>query len=67
MNAGVVGRRIEEYRLNQGLSPEQLGARVGVSGMTIRRIEEGKVKNSHVRTKFLIAEELGVQVVQLFR
>jgi transcriptional regulator with XRE-family HTH domain len=62
----IVGRRIQDHRLNRGMSPEALGARVGVSGMTIRRLEDGKVKNPHVRSKFLIAQELGVDVVQLF-
>lgn len=29
-------------RWDAGLTPEQLGDRAGVSGMTIRRIEQGK-------------------------
>jgi len=60
----TVGRRVRDHRLNRGMSPEALGARVGVSGMTIRRIEEGR--NATVRTKFLIARELDLEVVDLF-
>jgi lambda repressor-like predicted transcriptional regulator len=34
--------------------------------MTIRRIEDGRIKRPHVRTKFLIAQELGVEVIHLW-
>lgn len=33
---------LAERRFNAGLSPEQLGELCGVSGRTIRRLEEGK-------------------------
>jgi transcriptional regulator with XRE-family HTH domain len=57
------GERIRDLRLNVGLSPEQLGDQVGVSGDTIRRIERGiGPRCPHPRTMFLLAEafELGV-------
>jgi DNA-binding XRE family transcriptional regulator len=60
-----VGHAIRELRVGRGLSPEQLGARVGLSGQTIRRVEEGKNKPT-VRTKFLIALEFGLEVRNLW-
>jgi transcriptional regulator with XRE-family HTH domain len=33
---------LQRLRLDAGLTPEQLGEEAGVSGMTIRRIEDGK-------------------------
>jgi transcriptional regulator with XRE-family HTH domain len=51
-------------RVNKGLSPEALGNRVGVSGRTIRRIEEGK--RPTVRTMFLLAQEFECEVVDLW-
>lgn len=56
--------RLKELRINRGLSPEQLGARVGVSGMTIRRVEGGK--HPTVRTMFLLAQEFDCKVVDLW-
>lgn len=46
------------------MSPEQLGHRVGVSGRTIRRVEEGKRPTA--RTMFLIAKEFDCEVVELW-
>lgn len=61
----VVGRQLKELRLNAGLSPEQLGARVGVSGMTIRRVERGQCQPTP-RTMFLIAQEFGLRPTDLW-
>lgn len=60
----VTGRQLFEMRRNLGLSPEQLGYRVGCSGRTIRRIEEGK--RPTVRTMFLIAKEFDCEVGELW-
>ena len=60
----VTGRRIQEMRRDRGMSPEMLGNRVGVSGRTIRRIEEGK--GATVRTMFLIAQEFDLKVHELW-
>jgi len=50
----AAGRFIERKRRALGLSPETLGAEVGVSGNTIRRIERlGCIPNP--RTQFLLA------------
>lgn len=60
--------RIYRYRESKGLSPERFGSRVGVSGMTIRRIEDGRAKSISLlpRTKFLIAQEMGLEVDDLW-
>jgi DNA-binding XRE family transcriptional regulator len=50
--------------MNLGLSPESFGYEVGVSGFTVRRIEDGK--NLRVRTAFLIAQHMGVPVTDLW-
>jgi len=60
----VVGRRLRAMRVNKGLSPEALGNRVGCSGRTIRRIEEGR--RPTVRTMFLLAQEFECEVVDLW-
>lgn len=62
----ATGRRIRALRLERGLSPEQLGERVGLSGMTIRRLEDGRQKRTHPRTMFRIAQDAGVPVGELF-
>lgn len=62
----ATGRKLRHLRVNRGLSPERLGARVGVSGRTIRRIEEGKVVPL-VSTMFALAEWAGEEVADLWR
>lgn len=61
----TTGRRLRELRVNRGLSPEALGNRVGVSGRTIRRIEDGATPT--VRSMFLIAAEFDLEVTDLWR
>lgn len=61
----TTGRKLRELRLNAGMSPEQLGNRIGVSGRTIRRVEDGMVPT--VRTMFAIAEWADEPVVGLWR
>lgn len=51
-------------RVNEGLSPEELGREVGVSGRTIRRIEDGA--RPTVRPMFLLAQHFGVEVTDLW-
>lgn len=46
------------------MSPEQLGAKVGVSGGTIRRVEDGTKPTP--RTMFLIAQEFELQPTDLW-
>lgn len=59
------GRQLRELRTNAGLSPEALGARVGVSGITIRRVERGECTPT-VRTMFLLAGEFELQVTDIW-
>lgn len=47
------------------MSPEELGHKVGLSGMTIRRIEAG-IGQPTIRTRFLIARELDMEVTTLW-
>lgn len=61
----TTGRKLRELRLNAGLSPEQLGNQIGVSGRTIRRVEEGMIPTA--RTMFAIAEWAHEPVVGLWR
>lgn len=58
------GRDLREMRLNRGLTPEDLGALVHVSGRTIRRIEDGH--RPTVRVMFAIASEFDMEVVELW-
>ena len=62
--SNVTGRRLRTLRINRGLSPEQLGNRVGVSGRTIRRVEDGA--HPTVRTMFLLAQEFELEVSDLW-
>lgn len=57
--------QLQRYRTNAGLSPEDLGMKVGLSGMTIRRVEHG-VGSPTVRTRFRLARELGVEVTDIW-
>ena len=52
-----IGQRIQEVRLTQGLSGEELGAYLGIKGNQVSRIETGKAKCSleHI---FVIAQVL---------
>lgn len=48
-------RRLQELRINAGLSPNALGLRAGISGKQVRLIESGHAK-PHPRTQFAIAQ-----------
>ena len=50
--------------MNAGMSPEELGHRIGVSGRTIRRVEQGAVPT--VRTMFALAEWADLEVIDLW-
>jgi DNA-binding XRE family transcriptional regulator len=60
----LVGRRIQQHRVRLGLSPEQYGVHIGVSGMTVRRVEAGYTPFRSTQVKF--AKALEVQVDELF-
>jgi DNA-binding XRE family transcriptional regulator len=57
-------RRIHQHRIRLGLSPEQYGIHIGVSGMTVRRVEEGYTPFLSTQAKFARAQ--GVTVDDLF-
>ena len=58
--------QIRSQRMDRGLSPEQLGAIVGVSGHTIRRIERsGCVPGP--RVQFLLAHYFEMRPTDLWR
>ena len=50
--------------MRSGLSPEQYGVRIGVSGMTVRRVESGYTPFRSTQAKFAAA--LKVEVDDLF-
>lgn len=61
------GDIIRSHSLNAGLSPEQLGQQLGLSGDTIRRIERGVgPRCPHPRTMFLLAEAFDVSVTDIW-
>lgn len=47
-------RKLQELRLNAGLSPNDLGYRAGISGKSVRQIEAGVIP--HPRIQFAIAQ-----------
>lgn len=60
----LAASRIHQHRVRLALSPEQYGIRIGVSGMTVRRIEAGYTPFRSTQGKF--AMDLGVEVDELF-
>lgn len=52
----VAGLRLQAHLLDHGLTAEQLGDQIGLSGMTLRRVIDGYPCT--IRTKFLIARVL---------
>jgi lambda repressor-like predicted transcriptional regulator len=55
----LVGRRIAAHLVKTGLSPEDFGNQVGLSGMTIRRLlDEAAETRPNNRTKALVAKGL---------
>lgn len=63
--SNATGKRLRHARINRGLSPEQLGERIGISGRTIRRIEDGAMPT--VRTMFALAGFMEEEVSDLWR
>lgn len=55
---------LRELRFNAGLSPEELGAEVEVSGRTIRRLEDGQMPTPRVAKK--LADRFEVTATDLF-
>ena len=57
--------RIEEYRTPLGLSQHRLGKKVGISRISINKIESGKTI-PNLKTAYAIAEALGVCIYKIF-
>lgn len=60
----VPNRKLQELRINAGLSPNALGYRAGVSGKTIRMAEAGWLPSP--RVQFQIAEIFELQPLDLW-
>ncbi|MCE9674899.1 helix-turn-helix domain-containing protein [Paraclostridium bifermentans] len=59
-----IGANIKKFRKEKGLSQQELGNILGVSGAYIQQIESNK-KNSSVKTLNKIALSLGVTIQEL--
>lgn len=62
----LLGKRIRHFRTNQGLTLDQLGARVGVVGSQLSLIENGK-REPRLSMLQAIARELGIDSSELLR
>lgn len=54
----AIGRRVAEQRQRLGWSPADLAARTGLTGQTVRGLEQGS-HNPHTWTVKLLADALG--------
>lgn len=61
----LAAMEVRSRRLDLGLSPEQLGELIGVSGKTIRRIENGGIPTP--RVQFLLAQHFGMRPTDLWQ
>ena len=61
-----IGDFIKQKRIENNLTLEQLGKRVGVSKMTVLRWESGEIKNIKSDKIEKLAYALGVPVIALF-
>lgn len=57
-------RQLQELRINRGLSPNDLGYRIGVSGKTIRLAEQGFTPSP--RVQFAIASAFDLNPTDLW-
>ena len=60
----LAGRRVHQHRVRLALSPEQYGIRIGVAGMTVRRVEAGYTPFRSTQGKF--AKDLGIEIDELW-
>lgn len=59
-----LNRQLIELRLNEGMTPNDLARRAGVSGNTIRSAERGLYIDP--RSQYAIANALGVRPLEVF-
>lgn len=57
-------RKLQELRLNEGLSPNELALRAGISGKTVRLAEGGAIPTP--RVQFAIARVFGLLPLDLW-
>ena len=57
-----VGRSFRIARNDQSLKLQELEAKVGISSVTIAKLEKGQLENSSLRTLNKIADVLGLKV-----
>lgn len=55
MDIDYARRRIHAHRTSLGLSPEDYGPRIGVTGKTVRRVESGHKPFLNTQKKFAAA------------
>lgn len=60
----VPNRKLQELRINAGLSPNDLGLRAGVSGKSVRLAEQGYTPGP--RIQFAIARVFALQPLDLW-
>ena len=60
----IPNRRLQELRLNAGLSPNDLAYRAGISGKAVRMAEEGFVPSP--RVQFAIAAAFDLKPLDLW-
>jgi DNA-binding XRE family transcriptional regulator len=60
----VPNRRLQELRINEGMSPNDLAYRAGISGNTVRMVEAGYVPTP--RVQFAIARVFELSPLDLW-
>ena len=62
----IIGNRIKETREAQNMTQSDLAEKVGISRVSLSRIETGETLNPSVSTAIRIADALGVSMDFLF-
>lgn len=60
-----IGQNIKRIRLEKGIKQIDLATQINIEDSALRRIESGRT-NPTVNTLYIIAEALGIDVVDLF-
>lgn len=61
-----VGHRLRKYRVQEGLSADELARRIGVKGMYLRKAEAG-VTTTSIAVLERVSRELNINVDSLFQ
>lgn len=57
-----IGQKIRSFRKEKGLTQEELSKNCGISRVTLRKIEQGKLGSTSVKTLDLILAKLGYEI-----